>query len=448
MLEKTVLERTDSERGKQAGRLVCSAAALMLFCGLCPQKAEACEDPWTAQSNMQSLAQFIVNELTNYIIQEESLIDEKLTQQATYEMEKRLWEFDTNIRTGLSDLWQNRWLPAMMDMTRQLSAIQVDQTRALGSLHDAAQINEAINLKQKTQVDAFRRYQPNEQVCQVDSMMRPNTDCATLVPGGGGCGPNKAYRMARAMAGAYAKEDQLHRGNYVGTPAATGTATDQLARWEEYVQFFCDPARGAQGCTAAGTLPGRHVDLAGLLWGDKQTIDLSQPTERRVVTAVQRYLISPTTPDPIPPTAISTPDGQAEVLRRRSLDARYNTIYNVVGQMVSERASGSFIDVSAIRLAAGLPPGATTLPAEGASYRELMEAMTRDRFHSPEYIVRMVNSPEEVIREQGAINAIKMQQMNDLYKRLEEMVFMEAAIYADELDTQLPGRGHDSVPQR
>ncbi|TAL39715.1 MAG: hypothetical protein EPN97_01795 [Alphaproteobacteria bacterium] len=446
MLEKTVLEKTEIEEGgkSKAGQLVCSAAALMLFCGLCPQKAEACENPWTAQSNMQSLAQFIVNDLTNYIIQEESLIDEKLTQEATYEMEKRLWEFDTNIRTGLSDLWQNRWLPAMMDMTRQLSAIQVDQTRAMGSMADAEQMEESINLKQKTQVDALRRYQPNEQVCQVDSMMRSNAPCNAAQ----GCGPNKAFRMARAMTGGYAKEDELHRGNYLGTPAASGTAVDQLSRWEEYVQFFCDPARGAQGCPAAGTLPGRHVDLAGLLWGDKQTIDMSQPTERRVVSAVQRYLISPSTPDPVPPTAVTTPDGQAELLHRRTMDARFNTIFNVVAQMVSERASGSFIDVSAIRLSAGLPPADTTLPAEGASYRELMEALTRDRFHNPEYIVRMVNAPEEVVREQGAINAIKMQQMNDLYKRLEEMVFMEAAIYADELDHQRPSRGQGSLPQR
>ncbi|MEZ0225638.1 MAG: hypothetical protein ACAH83_13865 [Alphaproteobacteria bacterium] len=446
MLEKTVLERADDrEKGGKAGKLLCSAAALMFFCGLCPQKAEACENPVTAQNNMNSLAQYIVNELTNYIIQEESLIDEKLTQEATYEMEKRLWEFDSNIRTGLSDLWQNRWLPAMMDMTRQLSAVQVDQTRALGTMADAEQMEETLGLKQRTQVDAFRRYQPNEMVCQVDSLMRSNTPCNAAQ----GCGPNKAYRMARAMTGGYAKEDQLHRGNFVGTPAATGTATDQLSRWEEYIQFFCDPARGAQGCgVTPGTLPGRHVDLAGLLWGDKQTIDMSQPTERRVVTAVQRYLISPSTPDPVPPTAVTAPDGQAELLHRRTMDARYNTIYNVVAQMVSERASGSFIDVSAIRLAAGLTPGDTTLPAEGASYRELMEAMTRDRFHNPEYIVRMVNSPEEVVREQGAINALKMQQMNDMYKRLEEMVFMEAAVYADELDHQLPSRAHDSMPQR
>jgi hypothetical protein len=60
----------------------------------------------------------------------------------------------------------------------------------------------------------------------------------------------------------------------------------------------------------------------------------------------------------------------------------------------------------------------------------------------------MVNAPEEVVREQGAINALKMQQMNDLYKRLEEMVFMEAATFAEELDGAIPGRAEQAIMQR
>ncbi len=445
MLKKLVMDGT----AKKAGRLLCSAAALMMFCGVCPEKAQACEDPASAESNMIDLAQWITNELTNYITQEESLIDEKLTQEATYEMEKRLWEFDTNIRDGLSSLWQNKWLPAMMDMTRQLAAVRVDNARTMGSLGDAETMNENLNLKQKEQVDAFRRYQPNEMVCQVDSLMRANTDCNSLGSGGKGCGPEKAARMARAMTGGYEKEDELHRANYAGTPAAAGKAADQLSEWQEYTQYWCDPARGDQGCTTAGTLPGQNVDLGGLLWGDTQTLDTSKPDVRRRIEAVQRYLISPKTPDPVPASAVDSPSGQGELLERRSMDARYNAIYNVVAQMISERSTGTEVDTSSLRLAAGLPANAVadsgTMP-HGASYRELMESLTRDRFLNPEYIVRMVNAPEEVVREQGAINALKMQQMNDIYKRMEEMVFMEASVYAEELDHNKPPRGLEGQP--
>jgi hypothetical protein len=446
MLNKTGMEKDG--KAFKAGKLLCSAAALMLFCGA-PTKAHACEDPFSAQSNMIDLAQYLVNELTNYITQEESLIDEKLTQEATYEMEKRLWEFDTNIRDGLSDLWQNKWLPMMMDQARQLSAIRVDQARNMASLGDAESLNETINMRQKAQVDGFRRYQPNELVCQVDSYMRPNTPCNTTQ----GCGPSKAQRMATAMTGGYEKEDELHRANFKGTPAAQGGAVDEAQMWKDYIQYWCDPARGDQGCTTATTptMAGRNVDIGALLWGDKQTIDMSQANERLVVQAVQRYLISPSTPDPVPPAAVATPAGEEALLYRRSQDARYNSVLNVVSQMIAERASGSQIDTSQLRLAAGLPSNVVADAASapnGASYREVMEALTRDRFYNPEYIVRMVNAPEEVVRENGAINALKMQQMNDIYKRMEEMVFMEASVYANELDHQPPPRAEMAAPVR
>lgn len=433
-----------SETRMQGGRKVLAVLALLL-CLSWSGPARACENPASAQNNMNALFQHLIDTLNDYITQEKSLIDEKITETATYEMMLRLWEFDTNIRTGLSRLWQDKWLPAMMDMTKQLSAVQVDQSRMIGSLMDAELVNENIMLKQQRQIEAFRRYQPNEMSCQVDSLMRTD-DPANCNPSEG-CGPSMAQRMATAMTAGYAKEETERRGNYVGTPGEFGTASYTQNQWNEYVQYWCDPAAGNQGCTAPGTpgYQGKHVDLPGLLWGDKQTIDMSIPENRLMTKAVQRYLISPTVPDPVPAGAVNTPQGQQALLERRSVEARYNAVFNVVSRMISERSSGSKIDTSAVRTAAGLPAG---VASDNASYREIMEALTRDRFHNPEYIVRMVNAPEEVVREQGAINALRMQQMNDLYKRLEEMVFMEAAVFAEELDDQTPGRAESAVQFR
>jgi hypothetical protein len=434
--------RADMRCGR--GRLLSLFAAALFACLVVPGPARACENPASAQNNMNLLFQHLIDTLNDYITQEKSLIDEKITETATYEMMLRLWEFDTNIRTGLSRLWQDKWLPAMMDMTKQLSAIQIDQSRMVGSLMDAELVNENIQLKQQKQIEAFRRYQPNETVCQMDSLMR--NDAANCDPAEG-CGPTMAQRMATAMTAGYAKEDTERRGNYVGTPGEFGTARYQQYMWDEYVTYWCDPAAGNQGCTAPGTpgYQGKHVDLPGLLWGDKQTIDMSVPNNRLMVKAVQRYFISPLVPDPVPPGAVNTPQGQQALLDRRSTEARYNAVFNVVSRMISERSSGSKIDTSSVRTAAGLPAANAS---SDASYREIMEALTRDRFHSPEYIVRMVNAPEEVVREQGAINALKMQQMNDLYKRLEEMVFMEAATFAEELDGAIPGRAEQAIMQR
>ena len=137
--------------------------------------------------------------------------------------------------------------------------------------------------------------------------------------------------------------------------------------------------------------------------------------------------------------------GQEAILDRRANRARMNTLYNVVGQLFGERAGGSGVNTQDIRVAAGLPPGDA---ATDASYRELMQAMTMDRHRDPQWVVRMVNEPEVVVKEQGSINGVKMQQMNDIYKRWEELLFMQAASYANKLDADMPDDSDDAAPTR
>ncbi len=59
----------------------------------------------------------------------------------------------------------------------------------------------------------------------------------------------------------------------------------------------------------------------------------------------------------------------------------------------------------------------------------------------------MVNEPEAVVKEQGSINAIKMQQMNDIYKRWEELLFMSAAQYASSLDQGIVSDSDTAAPK-
>ncbi|MEZ0260123.1 MAG: hypothetical protein ACAH80_03895 [Alphaproteobacteria bacterium] len=423
-------------------------ACLLMAVSAMPTAAYAqCEQAPNASNNLSDLASDIRAKILDFINQEMDFIDEDLTNTATYEMLLRLYEFDTNIRAGLSSWWQNDFLPALMDMTKQLSAAPMDQSRQLGSLVDAELLNEGIAAKQHAQVEARRRYVPNELTCQVDSMMRPNAGCGGLPAG---CGPSKVERMANAMTMGYAKEDMVRRNNAIGTTADKGQAVELNKLWSDFCTTYYDPARGNQGC---GTLPAapaitrqKHLSLPEILWGDKLTYDMSVAENRKIFIDVQRFMLSPTSMDPIPEQALNTAQGREQMLYRRSRNARLNTVYNVVGQMLSERASGSEINTSALRLAGGVPAANTYTGPNGVSYRELMEALTKDRFHNPEYIVRMVNAPEEIVREQGSINALKLQQMGDIYRRMEEMVVMEASVFAAELDFKKPGEGREGEP--
>ena len=399
-----------------------------------------CETAPNASNEFNDLADDIVDELNNFIEQEENFITELVTHRAKYEMINRLYEFDTTIRAGLSNWWQNDLLPTMKLQSQQLSTDQVDQSKTLGALLDAQSENEALNDINQQEVESKRRYEPNESSCTIDSMAAP--------AGGGGGGATKAAALSKAMAKGLAQDDEPRRTNAKGSPSEFGQGAEQQWAWTQFKTKFCDPALGHQGCTTAGdpVMAGMHANLPKLLWGNKQTIDMKDAKNREIVEAAERYYINPQAADPVPDKAVKSSTGQEILLERRANSARINSIYNVIASMIGERVGGSGVDTNDIRKAAGIIP--TDPGPADASYRELMQAMSVDRYHDPDYIVRMVNYPEQTVRELGSINAIKMQQMNDIYKRQEELMFMEAASYANVLDGDKPTTSAGSAPLR
>jgi hypothetical protein len=414
--------------------MVAPAVILTLVLFMPVQALAQCELAVTANAQMQLLATADTSNINKYIRQEENFIKQDLTHTATYEILSRLEEFDVNIRGWLSDWWQNRLLPSMKEMTKQMSVAQVDQTRQIGSMTDAQLLNEAKKKKNEKQEEAHRRYAPSELSCHTDT---------------NGPGQTKAYQMSRALTRGLALDNSKLQSNAKGSASATGRAAEMKTQWDEYVVKFCDNTKGDLGCTVPGTMPGKHKDVPGLLWGDKQSIDMSVEDNRIMVRAALRYLIYPASADTIPPGAVDSGGGHQAILTRHADLARTNSIYNVVGQMISERVSIPQDSLSSffrkLRKLAGTPD---PIISDNPSYSELRQAMTKDRFSDPAYIVRMVNSPEQVIREQGSINAIRLQLMNDLYRRNEEMLFMEAAAYSRDLDHQKPPSAITSAPMK
>lgn len=417
---------------QKKSRYVFSAPRTMLFCAalFClalPGKAFAqCEDPVSASSALTSLAIADVINLNNFFTQELNFIDLKLGTTARTEVTTRLDEFDTNILSWLSNWWTTGLSPDMRLMTKQINVAGVDQSRQLGSMMDAQQVNQNINKIQEEEINAHRRYKPNELSCQVD----------TLAPAA-----NKAFRLARALPATYASSDTVRRGNTKGSAGEAGRGAALKDQWDEYIAKFCDPARGDLGCTSPGTMPGAHTDIPAMLWGNRQTIDMSNPENRLKADAAMRYLISPALVSPIPAKVVEAPAGQEAIAQRRSRDARLNTVYNTIGQMLAARVGGSGINTRDMNTAAGVP---TVDSSTNASYREVQEALTRSRFYAPDYIVQLVEDPEQIVREMGSLNAIQLQSMNDIFKRNEEMVFMEAASFANTLDKEIPESPHSA----
>ncbi len=414
-------------RLKQAVLVLVFALALGI---VLPANALAqCETAGPSNAAMDDLVASDIDNINLFIVQEENFINQILSTSAFDQLANRFQLFTDHFEAALTDWWKQLF-DALKGMTKELHIAQVDQTRALGGIIDAQFMVEENTRRGDSIINAHRRYAPSELACEIDTA---------------GPGQSKAFQISRALNRGLALDDAPRHENAAKSISAAGQGHESDKIWQEYVQKFCDNTMGDQGCTAPGTIAGRHKDIPELLWGSKQTIDPSNPDNLLTMQAALRYLVNPLSSDPVPPKVVKMTDGYMELMARHSELAYTNTIYNTMGGMLSERIGGSGVNAQLARSAAGINQADASTDA---SYRELQEMMTRDRYNNPEYIVRMIENPEQVAREQGTLNALRLQTLNDIYRRSEEMLFMEAAAYSRDLDMQRPGTGISSMRRK
>jgi hypothetical protein len=375
-------------------------------------------------------------------------------------------------------------LPAWKAMVRQLSIAKIDQTRQIGSLVDARLINEHLMAKVQTALEARERFTPGEGACQMDIA---------------GPAMNKMYYMSRALTRTITREDTLRRLNYLqpqpevadsgGTlikaayavPPRNTWGMDELRRrFKIYSQLYCDPELGDPGCDKAYIAAnpdradvGMDVDIPSMLFGDRQTIDFTDSKKQDTVLFALQTLIDPFAPDPIAKNVLGNMTGIQAFSQRRAYNVRVNSIYNVMAQMISERAAiptdkalggkdgaGAAVDApkdaetglpldptADANKALGFDPVDNPHPDDGmTSYASLRNALAKSRYLDPAYVTRIVVDPTAAAQEQSNVNAAQAQLLNDLLKRNEEMLFMESMSYSDDLDATMPASALAATP--
>lgn len=398
---------------------ICGLALMMAVLLVWPQTARAqCENPITANVATQGLLATQTTLINAYMQQELNFISKDFKETATTELMDRYEEFRNKILDALNAT-AGQTISDRQDASKQQSTAEIDQTMQLGSFMDARLQAETQRAAAVQEIDARRDVQPSQTTCVLDSL---------------GPAQSLGYRRARGIARGLANDMQRDLGGQRGTVGGQGPGATIAALHDEYEEAFCDPARGDQGCSAPGRLAGRNNDLGGLLWGTEQTIDLTTADNRQALEAVTRNVAGPLPPNPISQQEVSSASGVEEMVRRRATRARINTINNTIGQMTGERAGGTGANTQEMRTEAGLPAQDASTDA---SYSEINIASNRDRFTNPQYLFQMVNYPAAVVREQGAVNAIRLMQLNDIYKRMEEWIWLEASALGALLDRRM-----------
>jgi len=312
----------------------------------------------------------------------------------------------------IETMWVDAILPALQGMTRQLNTMMADQSRALASFTDAANLNRTISALKERDIDRHRALSPGENVC-----------AGSTVAGG----LTRAASFRRAYNAAAPAEQAGRSGNVVGMPAATGKAAESDARFEKYAARYCNKNdnNGASGCAGDGLFVGLDIDPAGTIFA-KETIDVKNSETRKTVDDLIENIAEPFVKDTVPPGAVDSATGREAILAAESYKARRQVIYDSLYHVVSRRVPGSSMGefVTPIRLAAGIDPA---LISDNPSHNEIMQAMMSERFRSGKYVLEQIAEPENNAREMVIQQAFQLMQMSDQLDLMDRYALVLAA---------------------
>ena len=369
--------------------------------------------------------------------------------------------------TSLFDtFWYYNLLPTMQAMTRELSVSNLEQSEALGSFSDAANIIRARRVLSEMSIDDHRAVRPSGNVCTAATLMGGMVRAT---------GFSDDYNAAAAAG-------KLWRSmNRQDMPSGGGFALDVNSRWygtpNSYSRTWCDatynngstnPASinyGAAGCTVTSPYAGQDVDVAGLVFG-QDTIDLTPDNPAACqadnnspplncgshvkdnLDELFANLAEPFVKDPV---TANSKAGKTAILESVSYKAKRQVVYDGLYYVASRRVPGGLRQQSAgmSQVAAGKKDyvqfldeihaltgeDAPFLSSPNPSRYEVLRALMTQRYRSGRYALSQIDEPENNRRELIVDQALQLIQMSDQL----DMMDHYALLLASQVSTEVKG---------
>ncbi|MBU6476063.1 MAG: hypothetical protein KGQ70_08860, partial [Alphaproteobacteria bacterium] len=360
---KTTGMKRRGYRFSAAGLRQAAAAGLLFVLVAFPQRAFAqCEPDGTAQATAQNIASTESSYLSGTIVPNiENGWNTDIVRLRTALGQDGKANAD-EVMSKLNSFW-NLWITAWQNMTAQLSAATLDQSRQMASFNDASNALTASRDEGEERVKSVQRYQPTVAACRFDttaSVVSPSRQISTALQDG--------YEW-----------DFVQLGNNEKDSAAQyGPADEQSHIWYNYKNIFCDyrAENGNAGCgpdpidptkytppLSDSSLPGYAILPGGwfsaksrndqnlLLYANmdaepsllifaQYTIDMFNETE---MTAVNQMIFNVTgyrIPQPMVNAAMGSTVGMEETLKRRQYITQMDTVGALLYSLISNRAPG------------------------------------------------------------------------------------------------------------
>lgn len=325
------------------------------------------------------------------------------------------------------DWWDTMWYynlrPAMQAMTRQLNTATSQQAEDFQSGMDAYQ-------EDQTNLEAMHTENKNHQVTRVSE-----NACVTATAAGG---MGRVSNFAKAMRQGW--QDDIQADGYnrrftsgaTARPSATGMASKLNQDSQTFESTFCDANDNGGHNVCANPAP---VDKYGKSYANADTLvtknlynkltmqvddPVDGPNETKVAKAVVDNTMGDPTGDPITMNSMNSPQGQELWMNRRAFLARYGAIRSVPQLIAGWRMPGSKLGtwIKELRTDAGVPTNTGEM-SDNPSYREIVHAVSIDRFNSGKYANNMISDDGEIEMEKLTLSSFYLMQLRDYYELLE-----------------------------
>jgi len=343
-----------------------------------------------------------------------------------------LYDSLEEIEIALSEYWENLWeksmLPAMMQMTEQLNATLANQTRNYQSMMDASM---ELAVKRGYDVTALEDYRNDK-----------SSDNAAIVSTAVG-GLGRASGFSSSMRYAWQKNSNAIGMNKLNTVGAAGIASTENLRHKDYYNLFCDPdsAGGLNKCGADADPDFYDADtqISKQIY-NRLTIPLNpaKDPDKKMAKTIKNIMINLTgSPysEPMVLSVIKSPGGQENFLKRRSYLARHAAVRSIPQLIAGWRMPGSKIGqwVKALREDASVPISEIS---KNPSYKEIIHAVSIDRFNSGKYAMRRISGESDIEMEKLILNAFYLMQLRDYFELLERtalVLSVQTSIMTDQI---------------
>lgn len=337
----------------------------------------------------------------------------------------RFQQMELDLISWWQSMYEYNLNVAMREETRQMNTATTDQSNFVASTIDAVEQSQNVNALQEAEVKARENLAPSEETC-------------VAATNSGGFG--RASEFSKGMRKAIERSSRGRGLNARNTPAAHGAAAAESVRYEEYENIFCDPNGGRNPCAGDPAYYNADTQVTRRFY-NTLTINVDDnPNEAATVAALMDNMTGSGSAEILKEDVLQSATGKELFIKRRSYLARHAAVRAVPNLMLGWRTPGSNMGpwVQQLRTEAGVP---ATAMSDNPSYREIMHAMTVDRFNSGKYANKMVSNQGDIEKEKLMLSAFYLMQLRDYFELLERQALalaVQVSILADREAQKVP----------